>query len=753
MTHVPRRHRLASQRLAIALYSALAKGNPLMAQVADPIVALKASALLRRGIGIVLTAALVVSAVISFTAIVYSGPLAPFIGTGIGLSLLGTMLMSAVGAFFYTARGTICIPQDVTAIIIALTATRFATSWPAGADDSLVATVAMLVATATAVAGITAYMFGYFRLGFLARFLPYPVIGGFLTATGYLLLIGAIGMCLGTNVSIFDPRIVVAEGALVRWVPWVALGAAIALASNRVKSAFLLPGSLAAACVVFFLTLYLAGIDLAEAGRMGLLLGPFEQQGFVGILKPDLVLKADWGLILGQSVTLIAVAFLTIVGTLLHASGLEVASGQELDLERDLRATGLANIAGALGGGLIGFQFMSGTTLARKFDLGGLLPGLAAAGGCAVAFLFGGSLLSALPVGLFATLIAVVGIDFLMTWLWFKRRQLSRADYSLILIMLASTAAFGLFSSLAIGVMAATAFFLMSFAQIDVVRLRSTLATRRSLVERSDDDLNHLMRAGTETAVLELSGYLFFGTANSLFERLRAELNLPGRPRALIVDLTRVKGIDASVAHTLGKLSKLCHRYAVRLVFCGLATRLRASFVSDDMATFDLVETLDDALQREEAVLLSARRPAGDQQEAPAEASPLGWLHHYADYFERISLRPGDVLVRQGAASSEMFFLLEGTMHAEVSGPNGAAIVVARFVPGAPIGEIAFYSGVPRTATVVADTPATLMQIDASSFAQNSAAREAAPLVHAYVATSLARRLRNATLLLRDAEL
>ena len=62
-----------------------------------------------------------------------------------------------------------------------------------------------------------------------------------------------------------------------------------------------------------------------------------------------------------------------------------------------------------------------------------------------------------------------------------------------------------------------------------------------------------------------------------------------------------------------------------------------------------------------------------------------------------------------------MFVLLSGAMRAEISRPGAGAAVVARFVPGAIIGEIAFYSAVPRTATVIADEESVLLKIDAES--------------------------------------
>jgi SulP family sulfate permease len=707
-------------------------------------------ALLQGVWGAILIAAMTVSFVISFTAIIYSGPLAPFIGTGIGLSLLGSVFMCAIGGYFYTYRGTICHPQDVTAIVLAVSATGIAVSWPKEQEQGLLATIVMLVAVATAVAGIVTYLFGYFRLGFLARFVPYPVVGGFLAATGYLLVIGAIGMGLGQTFHISQPQLLLADGALIKWLPWVLLGTAIAFFGLYRPSSMLLPGSLLVAALAFYASLIVTGTSLGQAKAMGLLLGPFPDGGFLDILSPALVTQADWGVVMSEGVTLVAVALLTVVGTLLHATGLELSLDQEFDLENDLRATGIANVAGALGGGLIGFQLMSGTTLGKRLHLPGPLAGLSAAAGCAVTFLFGGQLLGMLPVGLFVTVVAYLGMDFLATWLWIMRPQLSRVDYGVVMLILLVTAAVGFFEALGVGVLVAAALFILSFAQVDVVRLRSTLSTRRSLVERSDDDIRYLMQNGDHVVVLELSGFLFFGTANALLETVRTEIAAAKKPNLIILDFSRVRGLDASASHSLGKLSKACARAAVRLVYTGLRPSLEQAYLRNaaDLNTAKLLPTLDGALRTEEDHLLARRHPPGE-----TAALPLGALASIAESFPKVTVAPGGILLQQGAASTEMFVLLSGAMRAEVSRPGAGPAVVARFVPGAIIGEIAFYSAVPRTATVIADEESVLLKIDAQSLGTPDPVRTPASAVHEFAATSLARRLRNVTMLLRDAEI
>ncbi len=703
-----------------------------------------------------LTAALTVSFVISFTTIIYGGSLAPLLETGLGLSLLGAALMCGVGGFFYSYRGTICHPQDVTAIVLAVSASAMAENWPVDQGDSLMATVAMLIAVTTAFSGLMAWGFGMLRLGFLARFIPYPVIGGFLAATGYLLLTGAIGMGLGARVNIWTLAPLLDPATLVQWLPWVLIGGGIAIAARWFRNDLLLPLVLALALVGFYVILYASGMDLQQAEDAGLLLGPFDTGGFLQVLTPSLVLDADPWAILRATPTIMVVALLTILGTLLNATGLELALNRDLDLEKDLRATGIANIVGALGGGMTGYQAIPGTVLGQRMGLASVLPGLSAAAGCLLIFIYGATLLSALPAGLFVAVISYLGLDLLITWLWIRRRQFSLTDYLLVLLILVVAATNGIFQALGTGILAAAGMFIVSFARVNVVRLRSTLANRRSLVERSDADVHYLMQAGNQAAVIELSGFLFFGTANALVDRVHHELSRQNALRFVVIDFARVHGLDASAAYSLGKLSRFCARAGIRLIFSGLPrfqeARYREIAANTDRALF--TDTLDEALQSLETELLLDRPDS-----APDTASKLlddllalSERPQFADKFRRVSLNTGDVLINQGAESREMFVLISGAMRAEVARTSGDPVIVARFMPGAPIGEIAFYGSVQRIATVLAEEPSVLVMIDADSLVRSGDDHDPATVVHHYLAMILARRLMNMTRLMRDAD-
>ena len=68
-------------------------------------------------------------------------------------------------------------------------------------------------------------------------------------------------------------------------------------------------------------------------------------------------------MLLAQAGTLATVFLVSLVSILLNASGLELVSGRDLDLNRELRSAGLANLLTGVAGGMVGFQSLSLSTI------------------------------------------------------------------------------------------------------------------------------------------------------------------------------------------------------------------------------------------------------------------------------------------------------------------------------------------------------------------------------------------------------
>ncbi|MFD0981501.1 SulP family inorganic anion transporter [Tropicimonas aquimaris] len=672
--------------------------------------------LLRLLVGSVIIGAMAVTLTISFAALIYTGPLAPYLGEGANFALLGAAVMSAVGTFAYSIRGVITNPQDATAVVLAPTAVSIALTGSVYGDRLFPTILALLVA-ASFVAGVVVFVAGILRLGSLVRYAPYPVIAGFLAATGYLLVMGALAILARESVTLFNLRSAIIDLPFLRWAPWLFAGFALAVLAKLVPGDFALPLSIVLATVAFYLILPIQGISLEAALSSGLLLGPFQETEFGNAYNWQFVQQVDFISVMNEAPTLAAVAGLALLGSLMNTTGLAMTFQERSDTERDMRATGLANLASASAGGMPGYIILGESILARRLGLAGHIPGLIAAIACVAAAIVGTEYLAYVPAGLMAMVVAYLGFDLLGTWLLGSFRRLSSYEYVIVLLIVLVTAALGFLEALALGTLAAAAIFVFTYAKADILRSRTDLTYCRSWVERSDEEMRQLSHAGHACVVLELSGFLFFGTADKVARLAKAELRPETGIRYLILDFRRVAGIDASASASLIEVVKAAQSADIELTFCSMSPdlerQLRLSLPEQEHLRFN--GTMNDELERVEDTLLKDA-PIAPPTGAPRLLEVANRLQHEfadrPDIIRKVSLRKGQVLLDDNIASSELYVVCKGQLRAEVRTDGESHGTLAKFREGALIGEIAYYAGVPRTACIVAEMASEVVQIN-----------------------------------------
>ncbi|MFT5364472.1 MAG: SulP family sulfate permease, partial [Dinoroseobacter sp.] len=690
---------------------------------------------------------------VSFIAIVYTGPLAPYLDRAIAHTLLGAIAMYLIGAALFSFKGAMSPPQDVTAILLATGVSALYGTQAAANPDLFAATIAVLVPLAALGAGVAALALGYLRLGTVVRYVPFQVIAGFLAATGYLLALGGISMTVGENITLGTLHTLFTPERLPLWAPWAALGLGLAVLTRNVTHDLLVPCSLIVLFVGLYVVLPVLGISLQQAMDLGLLLGPFEEGNFLQKLDPTIVQRADWGLLAEQIPLIFAVMALTVLGTVLNITGLEKIIERDLDTDSDLRATGWANLGAGLLGGMPGFQSLVEPMLAKQLHLGWRWPSLFGAAFCTAALVFGATAISWLPIGVFAAVVAFLGFDLLLTWLKDTWGKISRVDYAVILGIVLVAATAGFLWSLLVGLIAAVALFLITYAQIDIVRARSTLAVHRSRVERPVADLALLAERGTPYIVLQLDGFLFFGTAHALREKVKAELAADPCPIGLVIDFGQAQGTDMSALQTLTRIATDAQIAGVALTLSNMDEgRIeQVRHICDANAVPLFCPSLDAALQRIEEEILSGGTEMGLDDEPNPLLIELDKLVSTSEALAHISVAPEAVIIRTGSDDRDLFLLRSGRVRAEITLPDGSPLRVALFQPGAMIGEMAHYAGVSRTADIVAETQSELLRIDVAKLGRthpNLASR-----LHSYTAKVLARRVISMTALVRNAGL
>jgi SulP family sulfate permease len=143
-------------------------------------------------------------------------------------------------------------------------------------------TVIALLGLASLATGICFLVLGLFGLGKLVRIIPYPVIGGFLAGTGWLIVEGSMGVMAGVPLRLDTLSALFQGDLLARWGPSVLYAGALLAAARRFRSYLTIPALLVAATGVFYLGLWLAGASIAQASTQGWLLGPMPGHGLPG---------------------------------------------------------------------------------------------------------------------------------------------------------------------------------------------------------------------------------------------------------------------------------------------------------------------------------------------------------------------------------------------------------------------------------------------------------------------------------------
>lgn len=669
--------------------------------------------------------------------------------------LIGGAVLGAVVALLSTYPGAVAQVQDGPAVIIGVMATALAASMRGSAPPEFIILVVLASVNAAAfVAGAVFYGLGAFRLGALMRFIPYPVIGGFLAGSGLLILIGAGTVLAGTGLSQITPGILLAPMRAALWVPGLAFGLLLLILLRRFSHALLVPGLLLGAVVLYHLGLFLAGVHIADAQAAGLLLGPFPEKLGLGMPAWTRLPAEGWPYLLKQAPTFAAIVLVSVVALLLNASGLELATRGDFDINHELRGTGLANMASGLLGGAVGFHALSASLLGFRMGANSRFIGLLAAAMCLLALLAGASLLAYMPKAILGGLLLSMGAGLLMEWLYDGWRKLARQDYVIVALIVAVIGSVGILAGVAVGVAVAMAIFVLSYSRVRVVRQELSGADYRSNVDRSPAALAVLKEQGHSIRVIKLEGFIFFGTAYSVLTKIQQMIATPGpRPlRYLVLDFRDVPASDSSAMLAFSKIRTLCERNACNLMFTRMNPSIEKQFrqagLDPQISGILFFADLDMALEHcEEKILAGAAdtMPGADVSiwERIRKVLPEGAsLASFMAYLEPRSFKPGEYLVRQGGPPDEIVFIESGRVTVSLALPDGRSIRLRSMTVGTMIGETGMYLNQPRNASAVADGETQAYVLSAENLRRMEARDpQLANALHIAIVSLLAERL------------
>ncbi len=120
-------------------------------------------------------------------------------------------------------------------------------------------------------------------------------------------------------------------------------------------------------------------------------------------------------------------------------------------------------------------------------------------------------------------------------------KALPTLEYVVVLVILAGIIARGFLPGVVIGLVLAVVLFAVNYGRTELVRELVFGETYHSNVDRPPAERAALRSAGERVQILRVNGFVFFGSANRLLERIRKRVEA-GALRFLVIDLRRVTG-------------------------------------------------------------------------------------------------------------------------------------------------------------------------------------------------------------------
>lgn len=673
-------------------------------------------------IGLVMSVLMIVCQ-LSLAAIVFSGPLSPFVPRAIGPVLFGTFTLCLVTALIAPYRGILSMPLFAPAAALFAIGGAVSASMAGASDEAIFVTMIAVMGFSTLIATVFFLIIGRFRLANLFLSIPYPVTGGFLAGLGWFLAVGGFSVMCGYSVNWETlPRLLEA-GMIWKWVP-CALGALGLLFIAKRRPHFLvLPISLVFATGLYHVALHLLGISGEEASEAGILF-----QGVpTGTLWPPFVADSltlvDWGIVATQIPAMLSVALITLMCIVLNASGLELTCGVEMDMSREFRAEGIANLLAGLGGSPPGGNTSAFSVVTHVTGADTRLCGITAAVPVGLVVLLGGSALEIFPTPVLGGLLLFFGLDMLYDWLVAVRRKLSRTDYGIVLFIAIVTGVFGFLEGVAAGLVAAIVFFVMRASRVDVIADSFTGRDRLSKRSWSVTHRAILRVEGERMRAYRLRGYLFFGSATSMGDRLKMALAADPAPQCLLLDFAGVTGLDASAVNVFYRIIRTARPLETKIILSALPERfestLRRSLPEGEWKALLFADDLDRGLERcEDIVIAEWHRLHAGSEDARTELFGLSFddavlqlerLALFEDLAERLQPRlksdryaAYETIVAQGEMQEGMRFLVQGraTMVRKETGER-----LGEFGPGSVFAPQAVFGDHVAPGTVIAEEP------------------------------------------------
>ncbi|MBF0135739.1 MAG: SLC26A/SulP transporter family protein [Magnetococcus sp. DMHC-1] len=663
-----------------------------------------------------------------------------YVAFGAMSGLLGTVILGLIAPGLGGAPRLITAPCAPAAAVLAALTTRLLAGEIAIAGPFPPERVLLLITMVGLLAAILQFLFGAMGGGRIIKYIPFPVVSGYLSGVGIIIFLSQIpklmGFPKGTDpwLGILDPNLWQWTGILVGLV--TILGMALGPRLTRALPAPIL-GLMAGMLAYFALALF--NPALRQLAGNTLLIGPINFE--IGTMQSGLQSRwaaighfqfADIAALLIPALTL---AVLLSIDTLKTCVVVDAMTRSRHQSNRELVAQGIGNLVTNLLGGMPGAGTMGATLVninsGGRTRLSGILEG---AFSLAVLLLFS-TLIGWVPVPALAGILMVVAFK-MFDWRSFQllRQRSTLLDFFVIAAVIVVAVRFNLIAASGAGVALAIILFLREQVKSSVVRRRLTGLQISSKRNRLPEEKEILSSHGHSITLCELQGNLFFGTTDQLYTRLEPDLT---HCDCLILDLRNVRSVDFTAIHMLEHIQGMLQERGATLVFSDLPG---SSHTGRDLATYfaqtglvsssgnlKIFSTLDQALEWAEDRLINKQiQTLPEEQTRPLKLREIDLMQGFKDEGDLLELlkqtviersyAPGETIFRRGDAGDEICLIRQGTVRILITLEDNKSLTLAFFGRGNFFGDMAFLDRGKRSTDAVAETACDIFLISRQHF-------------------------------------
>jgi sulfate permease, SulP family len=408
--------------------------------------------------------------------------------------------------------------------------------------------------------GVFQILLGLSRVGQYIALVPYPVISGFMSGIGCIILILQVGPLVGHEAS---PEGVVATLKTIPgiyanpvWDAAIAGGIALAIVYlTPARLAKIIPPPLLALLIVTPFTYFF----LPNAPVIGEVPTGFPLPGLPVISWDGMTLILEAAVVL---------ALLGAIDSLLTSLVCDNMTRTQHDSDRELIGQGIGNVAAGLFGGIPG----AGATMRSVANIrsGGRTP---ISGALHAVILLGvllglGPLAEKIPLAVLGGILFKVGID-IIDWRFLRHvLQAPRIDVLIMTVVLLTTIFVDLIAAVAVGMILASLFFVKRMADLELANLH-IITNPSTSAPLLPEEAAIFEQAGGRILLIHVAGPMSFGSAKYMVRRLEA---VPGFNTftSVVLDLSKVPAMDGTAALAVDDMLKMIQAHHQHLFFVGM---------------------------------------------------------------------------------------------------------------------------------------------------------------------------------------